>query len=625
MSDEIRQQTSSTFAVTVDGAALPADIEQIMSLAVVEDNLNLPDMFYLSFLDPDRVVVGKAGFKMASEVRIAVRSEADTAGEPLFSGEVTALECEFEGGKTRTVVRGFDRANRLYRGRRTRAFKDVKYSDIVKQVATEAGLEVGRVETPQGRPQPHVAQANMTDAELLSALAGEVGYVLRVEDGKVDFHPPPRSGEAPQEGDLASQDPLQLVQGDNLLRFNATVTADSQVKEVSVRGWDIAQKKAVIATVPATTDSAEVGMTPADLARDFGDLTFTATDVPYGESEQVEAAGKALAEQIASTHAQIEGVARGNPRLKAGQAISLGMTGPPFEGKYTLTVSRHVFDNGEYLTHFSSTGRHERSLLGMTSGGGGSTGGVSPALVTAPIPSVVSAVVSNVKDDEDLGRVKVTIPRLDDTFESGWLRAAQPGAGAARGGLVLPEVGDEVLVAFEQGDVRRGYVLGGLYNGQDKPYPPALDGTVASDGTVAKRSFTSRKGHTVVFSDADGDEFVEAATRDTEYAVRLAKDAEGGMVLVTSKNLIKIDAQGDITIAARGKVAVEATGALTLKGQSVAIESTTSLDLKGQTVSVDGASSTQVTGAQTKVAGTAMLDLDGGGTASLHAGLVRIN
>lgn len=624
MTDEIRQRTSSTFAVTVDGTPLPTDVEQIMSLAVVEDNLNLPDMFYLSFLDPDRIVIDKAGFKMASEVKIAVRSEADTAGEALFSGEVTALECEFEGGKTRTVVRGFDRANRLYRGRRTRAFKDVKYSDIVKQVAEEAGLELGRVETPQGRPQPHVAQANMTDAELLAALAGEVGFVLEVEDGKVNFHPPTRSDEAPSEGDLDAQDPLQLVQGDNLLRFNASVTADAQVKDVTVRGWDIAQKKAVVATSPATTDSAKVGLTPEQLAGSFGNLTFTATDVPYGEHEQVEAASKALAEHISSTHAQIEGVARGNPRLQAGAAVSLGVAGRPFEGKYTLTVARHVLDNGEYLTHFSSTGRHERSLLGMTSAGG-STGTVNPAVVTAPIPSVVSAVVTNVRDDEGMGRVKVTMPRLDDAFESGWLRVVQPGAGAERGALVLPEVGDEVLVAFEHGDVRRGYVLGGLYNGQDKPAGPALDGAVGSDGAVNKRSFTSRQGHALVFSDAPGDEYVETATRDRAFAVQVAQDAEGGMVLVTSKNLVKIDAQGDVTIMARGQVNIEAQGAMALKGQSVTIESTTSLGIKGQTVSVEGTAQTQVSGAQTKVAGSALLDLDGGAAANLHAGLVRIN
>ncbi|HET6951372.1 MAG TPA: VgrG-related protein [Acidimicrobiales bacterium] len=622
--DEIRQQTSSTFAVTVDGKPLPADVEEIMSYVVVEDNLNLPDMFYLSFLDPEHTVISKAGFKMAAKVKISVRSEANTAGEPLFSGEVTAMECEFEAGKTRTVVRGFDRANRLYRGRRTRAFKDVKYSDIVKQVAQEAGLEVGRVETPQGRPSPHVAQANMTDAELLGSLAGEVGFVLLVEDGKVNFHPPPQSAEAPTEGDLNAQNPLQLVQGDNLLRFNAAVTADSQVKDVSVRGWDIAQKKAVIGTTPATSTSAEVGLKPAELAQTFGNATFTATDVPYGENEQVEAASKALAEQIASTHAQIEGVARGNPRLKAGTAVSLGVAGAPFEGKYTLTVSRHVFDNGEYLTHFSSTGLHERSMLGMTSAGG-RLGTISPAMVTAPIPSVVSAIVTNVKDDEDSGRVKVKVPRLDDTFESGWLRVAQPGAGPERGALVLPEVDDEVLVAFEQGDIRRGYVLGGLYNGIDKPNPPALDGTVGSDGMVAKRTFSSRKGHMLVFSDKDGDEFVQATTKGEEFTLKLAKDAEGGAVLITSKNLIKIDAQGDITIVSKGKIGIEATGAMTFKGQSVSMEATTSFDIKGATVKVAGTGQTEVTGAQTKVAGSAMLDLDGGATANLHAGVVRIN
>ena len=466
MTDDIRQQSSATFRVEVDGQPLPDDIEELMSYALVEDNLNLPDMFFLSFLDPAHVAIEKGRFAMAAAVRIWARSESNTGGEPLFTGEVTALERQLDGGRTRTIVRGFDRANRLYRGRRTRAFKDVTHSDVVKEVARGAGLEIGQVDTPQGRPSPHIAQANMTDAEFLGGLAGEVGFVLAVEDGKVNFRAPTRSDEAPQEGDLAAQDPLQLVQGDNLLRFNATVTADSQVKDVSVRGWDIATKQAIVGTAPAATTAAEVGVTPARLAQAFGDPTFTATDVPYGESEQVEAASRALAEQIASAHAQIEGVARGNPLLRAGRAISLGLAGPPFEGKYTLTTTSHVYDNGEYLTHFASTGLHERSLLGLTSSGGGASRGTSPAFVTAPIPSVVSAVVTNVADDEKLGRVKVKIPRLDDDFESGWLRVVQPGAGAGRGALVLPEVDDEVVVAFEQGDVRRGYVLGGVQIGR---------------------------------------------------------------------------------------------------------------------------------------------------------------
>lgn len=608
MSGEIRQATSSTFRVLVDGAPLPDDVSVLMSYAFVEDNLNLPDMVYLSFLDPGRVVLEKGGFEIAAKVEVSVQSETDASGERIFTGEITALETEFDAGRTRTIVRGFDRANRLYRGRRTRAFTDVAYSDVVKKVAREAGLELGRIETPSGRPVRHLAQANMTDAELLTALSGEVGFVLAVDDGKVNFHAPPVSTDAPSEGDLSADDPLQLTLGDNLLRFNATVTADSQVKEVSVRGWDVQHKRELVGTAPGTTVSATVGITPAELARAFGDHVFVATDVPYGEATQVEAAAKALADGIAGTHAVLEGVARGNPKLRAGKAVSLGVAGAPFEGKYTVTVSRHTFDNGEYVVHFSCTGRHERSLQSMTAASGGSS--VSPAAVTSPVPGVVSAIVTNVKDPDGLCQVKVKIPRLDDQFESDWLRVVQPGAGKARGTVILPEVEDEVIVGFEHGDIRRGYVLGGVYNGKDLPDTSAHDGAVGSDGRVERRSFTSRKGHFTMISDKDGDEYVEISTKSGEYAVKLAKDTDGGAVLVTSKNIVKIAATGDITISGRGKISIEATGDLALKGQKITLE---------------GQSAVEVKAAQVSVAGTAMLDLDGGTNASLHAALVKIN
>jgi uncharacterized protein involved in type VI secretion and phage assembly len=624
MSETARQRSSSTFAIEVDGTALPADVAALMSYAVVEDNVNLPDLFYLSFLDPGHIVIDKGRFKMASKVVIKVQSEASSGGEPLVTGEVTALECEFEGGKTRTVVRGFDPANRLYRGRRTRAFKDVKYDDIVKQVISEAGLQAGRIDAPPGRPTPHVGQVNATDAEFLASVAGEVGFLLSVQDGKVNFQAPPSAGSAPAAGTLDANDPLQLVMGDNLLRFNATITADSQVKDVSVRGWDVDRKEAVVATHPATTALATVGITPPQLAQAFGDRTFTAVDVPYGNASQVDAAARALADQVASTHALLEGVARGNPRLRAGVAVSLGAAGGPFDGKYTLTTTRQVFDNGEYLTYFASTGRHERSLQSMTSASG-SAGSVSPAFVSAPIPGVVSAVVTNVKDPQDLGRVKVKVPRLDDQFESDWMRVVQLGAGAERGGYTLPEVGDEVLVAFEHGDARRGYVVGGLYNGRDKPHAAVNQGAVGSDGKVARRTVTSRKGHHLVFSDKDGDEYVELATKDGKFSLKLAVDQDGGAVLVASDKLVKVDAKGDITIKSAGKITVEATGALSLKGQSVTVEGQTSVSIKGASVKVEGTASTEVKGGQTKVAGSGMLDLDGGATASLHAGLVRIN
>ena len=79
---------------------------------------------------------------------------------------------------------------------------------------------------------------------------------------------------------------------------------------------------------------------------------YVATDVPYRGQAEVDAAAKALAEQIAGAFAEFEGVARGNPKLRAGAAIAIDNLGAPFDGKYMVTTSRHRFDpTTGYTTH----------------------------------------------------------------------------------------------------------------------------------------------------------------------------------------------------------------------------------------------------------------------------------
>ena len=82
---------------------------------------------------------------------------------------------------------------------------------------------------------------------------------------------------------------------------------------------------------------------------------------------------------------------------------------------------------------------------------------------------VTLGLVTNNQDPEKLGRIKVKFPWLSDEDESNWARIITPMAGDDRGMFFLPEVDDEVLVAFEQGDMRFPFVLGSLWNGQDKP------------------------------------------------------------------------------------------------------------------------------------------------------------
>jgi uncharacterized protein involved in type VI secretion and phage assembly len=213
---------------------------------------------------------------------------------------------------------------------------------------------------------------------------------------------------------------------------------------------------------------------------------------------------------------------------------------------------------------------------------GGAAGGGQPERVSGVVP----ALVDDVNDPKDLCRVRVRFPWMDENYVSDWTRVVQPGAGKKRGLVVMPEVGDEVLAAFEQGDVRRPYVLGGLYNTEDTPeVGPGglLDG---SSKAVNNRLFTSRKGHQLVFIDADQDCGVLVSTADGKLSVRLDQ----------AKSKVHIVSGGDVDVKADGNIKLEATGSLELKGQSVKIEAQSSFGAKGATVSVEASGPTQVKG-----------------------------
>ena len=85
------------------------------------------------------------------------------------------------------------------------------------------------------------------------------------------------------------------------------------------------------------------------------------------------------------------------------------------------------------------------------------------------INGVVIGLVTNVQDPDKNGRVKVHFPWLDDQHETDWVRIATMMGGNGRGSFFMPEVNDEVLVAFDHGDVRFPYVVGFMWNGQDQP------------------------------------------------------------------------------------------------------------------------------------------------------------
>src|SRR5215475_3124836 len=128
---------------------------------------------------------------------------------------------------------------------------------------------------------------------------------------------------------------------------------------------------------------------------------------------------------------------------------------------------------------------------------------LTPSGQTDRFYGVVVGVVTNNQDPENLHRVKVRFPWLDLDHESHWARVVATMAGNGRGAYFLPEVDDEVLVAFEHGSLEHPYVLGSLWNGKDKPHENN------SDGKNDNRTIKSRSGHVFRLRDSDNDARIE--------------------------------------------------------------------------------------------------------------------
>ena len=180
---------------------------------------------------------------------------------------------------------------------------------------------------------------------------------------------------------------------------------------------------------------------------------------------------------------------------------------------------------------------------------------------------VYPALVTDVQDPDNQGRVQIKLPFVEESDGGSalaWARLATMMAGGNRGTWFIPEVDDEVLVAFTAGDPRRPVVIGALWNGVDAP-PETMD----SANNV--RSVTSRSGHKLTFDDTAGAEKVELKTNGGHTFT--LDDAAGGTVTLTHSNgaTVKIDATGNIEITANVKVKINAPAGLDVTAAMVTV------------------------------------------------------
>ena len=622
--------------IKIGGSAISDDLAADIIYVSVEESIHAPAMFTIVISNPkaggdssDTFGENESSFSMGAEVEInftASTTESEDfsteATGSLIKGEVTGLETHFTAqAEAPIVVRGYDVAHRLHRGRVVASYQDMTDSDIVKKVASTVGISTNTVDTTSPT-HDYVFQENQTYMEFLRERAARNGYELFVQDGKLNFRKP------------SSSATLELEWLTDLSSLRGRASSAEQVKEVEVRGWDYTTKAAITST--KSSQSTNV-LTSTQYGKGTASSTaFTkptapkmlVVDKPIASSSEADTIAQALLDELSGDFVVADATATGNPNIRPGKVVKLTNMGS-YTGEYYITETRHIYDRNTYTTEFSVRGLRGGDLLSVLS---------PPNRLRVGQTLVIGKVTDNNDETDKLHRVKVWFPTLtpeegSDAHTSWWARVVGAGAGSSRGFDCLPEVGDEVLVAFEHGDIHRPLILGGLWNGTDKP-PEEVTKSVA-DGKVRLRTFQTRVGHKFQFVEEDKDSSYIGAYLTTAYGHAAnfndtdkkieVKTKEGHQILFDDTNKkIEVKSQGGhtITLDDNGKsVSITSTGDMTISAGS-----SNTLTLSAQTVEIKGTSAVNASVSSNKLAissssvslkASTSLSLQGGTTAEL--------
>lgn len=553
------EQLLALAAVAINGSNVPPDFMRAMKRLEVDCNLYLPDMCVIELHDPkirwlDELNVG-------DDLKVSFKASGVPGFEDVFIGQIASLEGSFaENGVVSAIIRCYDRSHLLHIGTKVAVYQNVKDSDIASAIAGERGLQAQVTATTE--VHEHVFRDNLSDYEFLAQRARANGFIFSVDDRKLLFRKP----------DDMAYPVVPLEHGVTLMEFRPVLSVAAQIGSLDVKGWDSKTKRPIVAKASSTNfQPAKIGWGTRGhslLTSKFSQTTKALiADVPVTTQSAADALAKGTLSTIWSSDVKGQGVAFGNPLIRPGCRVNLTKLGNRFSGEYFVTSARHEILDGYYSTEFGIRGLTADTTADLIAGGTAPARGGNSRITTG----LVTAIVTDIADPQNLGRVKLKYPWLDDGLESFWARLAAPGAGKETGVMFTPEVNDEVLVGFEHGSLDHPYILGGLWNGKDAPpFSPV------GKGAVDIRSLKTRSGHQVTFHDKGGSEKIEI----------IDKTGNNKIVIDSASNKVTIDADMDIIVNAKGSVSVTAQQKVDVSGMDISVEGKGKVELKAPQITV---------------------------------------
>jgi uncharacterized protein involved in type VI secretion and phage assembly len=488
----------------MEGLTLAEEALQALGEILIQERLSLPTLCELTFFDSGLALTGVMHIVPGTRFRVLLAGKL----EPLFVGQVTAVEYAYTPDHGREIrVRGYDLLHQLRKRQSVRAHVQVTTRDLAQELVADLGLVVRAAEP--GPLWPRLIQHRQSDFELLQEIVEQCGLYLAVRGDVLHLLTLQGIGE-----------PVPLTLGENLLEARIEMNADALYRSVAATGWNSSR----MATYTAQASQARVGRTLAtELApgRVGGNGTYEYVDEGFVSDDHAAGLAQAELDLHVAREVTLWGVTQGDARLRAGTPVEVAGVAGTIAGRYVLTSVTHRIDARKgFLSEISSA---------------------PPAAHRRAHSSVgVPGIVTQIDDPEKWGRVRVSLPTYRN-IETDWIAILSAGAGAKKGFMAFPDIGDHVLVLLAHEDPGQGVVLGGLY-GAASPPDVGID-----EGTVQRYTLLTPGGQRIRLD--DGQKSIRLENSDGSYcelspqkvrihaAVDMELEAPGQRIVIRGKQI----------------------------------------------------------------------------------------
>lgn len=523
---------------------------------------------------------------------IELKAGYSTQMNSVFKGIIVRVGISISSnGRSCTKIECRHKAIALTSSRHNANYLNKTDDDIINDISSNYGVNIDS--SIGGVSHKEILQYYCTDWDFIMTRAEANGCWMIADQNGISVEPIAAKGQAE----------LLLTWGKDIIDFSATVDAEHQITKIEARSWDITKQEVNFGTASAQSVQTQGNLSASDLAK-----VLSAPDGLLQINAQVEKTALekwAKAEQLKNELSRISGSVTciGNMRAQLGGLVALDYLGSRFNGNALVSGIHHHMQQGIWTTTISFGMKKEWYVEKFNT--------------TAPIASgyncgitglLTGVVVQIHGDPENLNRVKVKIPLMQNEQEGVWARFGTPYASNGIGGLFYPEAGDEVILGFFNGDPSSPVILGSLYSSQRK-VPQELE---QKNNT---KQLITREKLSVTFDEEN--KSITVTTPDKRQIVLDDKakkitleDPKGGTIELSDSG-IKFDTPKDVVVTAKGKFNVDAKGGIMLKSTS---------DLKGEGMNMEFKANVGF-----KAQGSATAELSASGQTTIKGAMVMIN